>query len=329
MEREQLVGPRFGVFRSDIYDGYVSALAVSGSTLYAGGNSRRRAATRPIASRNGAGAVGRPSVRGCQVKAKAEGGSYVSALAVSGSTLYAGGMFTTAGGHAANDIAQWNGSSWSALGSGVSEGDLYGPYVSALAVSGGTLYAGGNFTTAGGSAANYIAQWNGSSWSALGSGMTGGTPMGTAQICMRWRCRGAPLRGGLFHDGGRRGGRLTSRNGMGAVGRRSVRGFQAALKTAPLLQPSRMCLHWRFRGLGATSLREAISRWQAARCQDTWRGPFYACPHSPSGKPTRAPWLFPGHHPRRVTCFSKIPLAWIPGTGATSPMPCWMTGPIK
>ena len=43
--------------------------------------------------------------------------------------------------------------------------------VYALAVSGSTLYAGGGFTTAGGSAANYIAQWNGSSWSALGSGM--------------------------------------------------------------------------------------------------------------------------------------------------------------
>ena len=39
-----------------------------------------------------------------------------------------------------------------------------------LAVSEDTLYAGGQFTTAGGVSANYIAQWNGSSWSALGSG---------------------------------------------------------------------------------------------------------------------------------------------------------------
>ena len=38
-------------------------------------------------------------------------------------TLYAGGEFTTAGGNAANDIAQWNGSSWSALGSGMN-GDV-------------------------------------------------------------------------------------------------------------------------------------------------------------------------------------------------------------
>ena len=78
--------------------------------------------------------------------------------------------FTIAGDIIANDIAQWNGSSWSALGSGVS--GLNG-FVYALAVSGSTLYAGGDFTTAGGNAANYIAQWNGSSWSALGSGMNG------------------------------------------------------------------------------------------------------------------------------------------------------------
>ena len=43
--------------------------------------------------------------------------------------------------------------------------------MNALAVSGSALYAGGYFTTAGGTSANYIAQWNGSSWSALGSGM--------------------------------------------------------------------------------------------------------------------------------------------------------------
>ena len=102
-------------------------------------------------------------------------GPYVSALAVSGSTLYAGGLFSTAGGIGVNYIAEWNGSNWSALGSGISQSspDANTPYLSALAVSGSALYAGGFFTTAGGSAANYIAEWNGSNWLALGSGMNG------------------------------------------------------------------------------------------------------------------------------------------------------------
>src|ERR1039458_9704076 len=101
-------------------------------------NSRRRAATRPMTSRNGMGAVGRRSVRGWGAVLGGAGGrggdgygAYVNALAVSGSNVYAGGDFTMAGGSAANDIAQWNGSTWSALGSGISGrgSDGYGPYV--------------------------------------------------------------------------------------------------------------------------------------------------------------------------------------------------------
>ncbi len=92
----------------------------------------------------------------------------VSALAISGSNLYVGGYFTTAGGSSANRIARWNGSSWSALGSGLNEP------VAALAISGSNLYVGGAFTNAGGSSANHIAKWNGSSWSSLGSGLNDG-----------------------------------------------------------------------------------------------------------------------------------------------------------
>ena len=85
--------------------------------------------------------------------------------------LYAGGSFTAAGGTSAKNIAVWNGSAWSALGSGL--GNL-GNYVNALAWDGAAqrLYAGGDFVSwVGGAEVNNIAVWNGSAWSALGSGL--------------------------------------------------------------------------------------------------------------------------------------------------------------
>src|SRR5262245_47584000 len=89
----------------------------------------------------------------------------------SGTALYAGGSFTSAGGVAANGAAKWDGSTWTALGSGVNGGSF--PGVSAMIVhddgSGPAIYAGGNFTLAGGVEASRIARWDGSSWSALGS----------------------------------------------------------------------------------------------------------------------------------------------------------------
>src|SRR6185436_11187622 len=89
--------------------------------------------------------------------------------------LYIGGSFTAVGETKANFIAKWDGNRWSALGSGLTGGGigniLVPAGVRALAVSGSDLYAAGHFTTAGGGAANFIAKWNGSSWSALGSGL--------------------------------------------------------------------------------------------------------------------------------------------------------------
>lgn len=99
----------------------------------------------------------------------------VNALALDGTTLYAGGDFVIAGDVTANAVAQWDGNSWSALDGGVTRIDGNGNpesgIVKALAVAEGTLYVGGWFTQAGATSANHVAAWNGAAWSALGVGV--------------------------------------------------------------------------------------------------------------------------------------------------------------
>ena len=154
-------------------DGSVTALAVSGSSLFAGGGfihacgndtcSSGNLTVNHVAQWNGAAWT----ALGSGVN------NNVNALAASGGSLFAGGLFSQAGGLVVNNIAQWNGASWSALGNGVNN------TVNALAASGGNLFVGGAFTQACGNPAcsagnltvNHVAQWNGASWSSLGSGV--------------------------------------------------------------------------------------------------------------------------------------------------------------
>jgi hypothetical protein len=93
----------------------------------------------------------------------------VNAIAVSGSDVYVGGSFTTTGSTSAFRIAKWDGSAWSALGSGLN--DVV--YAIAVAPNGTDVYVGGAFTLAGGISAVRIAKWDGSAWSALGTGAAG------------------------------------------------------------------------------------------------------------------------------------------------------------
>lgn len=138
-------------------------------------------------------------------------GFEVLSILIAGSDVYVGGLFASAGGVAGTkSIAKWNGSTWSALGSGIDgqvsamvmlgtdlivggtfqtiganvqhlakwNGSVWAPLgagvddaVYCLAVYGTDLYAGGDFLNAGGTLVNHIAKWNGSAWSALGSGL--------------------------------------------------------------------------------------------------------------------------------------------------------------
>ena len=145
----------------------VHTLAVIGTDLYVAGD---------FTSAGGMNVNNIAKWDGTQWSALGSGMNYwVSALAAIGTDLYAGGVFTNAGGVSANAIAKWNGTQWSALRSGM--GGVTYPIgvtiaiVYAFVAIGTDLYAGGVFKTADGVSANYIAKWNGTQWSALGSGM--------------------------------------------------------------------------------------------------------------------------------------------------------------
>jgi hypothetical protein len=93
----------------------------------------------------------------------------VRTVATNGTDLYVGGVFTTAGIYNAYNVAHWDGTEWTPLGSGTNA-KVEVLRLCPNGAGGHDLYAGGNFTMAGGIAANRIAKWDGASWSALGSG---------------------------------------------------------------------------------------------------------------------------------------------------------------
>jgi len=155
-----------GIYAADEEDG-VFALAVYNGQLYVGGgfDSAGGISLKEIARWN-------DTVWSSVGKSMNDGGS-ISALAVYNGNLYAGGMFDTAGGIPANRIAIWNGSVWSPLESGIT-GEATWASVNALTSFNNELYVGGYFDTVNGKPMNCIAKWNGTSWSALGTGISNG-----------------------------------------------------------------------------------------------------------------------------------------------------------
>src|SRR5438094_4034187 len=91
----------------------------------------------------------------------------VYAIAINSTGVYVGGHFETAGGITANSIAKSDDSQWYPLGNG---GTYYGMpgTVNAIAVSGSDVYIGAYFD---GIPPSYIAKWDGTQWSLLGSGV--------------------------------------------------------------------------------------------------------------------------------------------------------------
>lgn len=153
-------------------EGVVFALAVfddgTGPALYAAGNFPTAGGNpaRNIARWNGSAwsAVG---------TGIGEADDAVASLEVfddgTGPALYAGGLFDSAGGKKASNIAKWNGTDWSPVKGGV---DGWVNCLRAVREKGvPVLYAGGNFYSADGKPAEGIARWNGSEWSGVGGGL--------------------------------------------------------------------------------------------------------------------------------------------------------------
>lgn len=96
-------------------------------------------------------------------------GQTVNDVKVLGTNIYVAGVFKSASGVNATNLARWDGTQWYAMGGGPSGTN------SALAIIGTNIYTAGNFTNIGGVAARYVARWNGQAWQALAPGLTGGT----------------------------------------------------------------------------------------------------------------------------------------------------------
>ncbi len=165
----------FYSFTSNTYP--VEALAHDGTTLFVGGSfsSTASTASRNIASWNPI--VGWRAVGAIDAGVLVGVGQFIStgvnALHFHQGAIYAGGALRTASGQPANLVARWNGTQWINLGGALPSNTALQNRVWTFGSRGTELIAAGSFSTIGGVSANSVAVWNGTTWSALGSGVMG------------------------------------------------------------------------------------------------------------------------------------------------------------
>jgi hypothetical protein len=117
-------------------------------------------------------------------------------LALPNGNLVATGSFWYAGDFTVSSIAQWDGSSWAPMGTGLSGYPQWG--LALTTMSNGDIVVGGQFGTTPTSPKN-IARWDGAVWSPLGSGIPG---LGSVVQSLVTLPNGDIVAGGLFTQAG-------------------------------------------------------------------------------------------------------------------------------
>jgi hypothetical protein len=140
--------------------GIVYTIAISGSTVYVGGNFSGANSINGNIARNRLAAL--DGTTGVATNWNPNANNLVNALVISGSTVYVGGLFTTIGGQSRARIAALVAST----GSATSWNPNADFDVNSLLISGTTLYVGGNFATIAGQSRARIAALNTSDGSA-------------------------------------------------------------------------------------------------------------------------------------------------------------------
>ncbi len=129
---------------------YVSSIAVANGVVYFGGNFTT--VNNTTYNRNYIAAASQ-SGTGTATSWNPFASSNVTTMAIQGSTLYAGGQFTSLNGYTRNNICEVNAASGNVTSWDANSNNT----VSTLAVSGTTLFAGGYFSSIGGQSRSYVA----------------------------------------------------------------------------------------------------------------------------------------------------------------------------
>lgn len=193
----------------------VNGMAATGSTLYVGGQFSGADAVGATPARASTAVISLSdttsewSAMSTTQRGFTRSSSPLTAamLARSATEVYAAGRFTSTNDSTTGDritlngIAKWNGTAWSALGTGISGGNAV---VETLAWSGATLWAGGDFTSAGGIDATNIAKWDGTSWDSITCGARNGVSGGAVRGIAPQSDGSIIVAGGFTNAGGNR-----------------------------------------------------------------------------------------------------------------------------